>query len=103
MSFALAIREGTTLSPRRSDATVGALLRNTQAVAATLIAASTARAARCFGFMMFLRSGLRRGVVRLLRQRPPRPAQTEAERDEPDRHREDADIEGGDPVLEIVD
>src|SRR5258708_33963873 len=92
-SFAFAASEGTTVSPRRSDATVGALVCNTQAVAPMLIAASTASVVRCFAFMMLLRLGLRRRRVRwLLRQRTPRPAHSKGHHDTPDRHRPDADV-----------
>src|SRR5258705_5847881 len=101
ISFAFAASEGTTVSPRRSDATVGALVCNTQAVSPTLIAASTASVVRCFAFMMLLRLGLRRLVRWLLRQRTPRPAHSKGDHDGPDRHRHDADVERRHEVLEI--
>src|SRR5262249_17436260 len=95
--------EGTTVSPRRSDAMVGALVRRTQAVAATLTAASTASVVRCFVFILLLRLRLGRGVRWLLRQRPPRPAYSEGERDDANRDRHDADVERRHQVLEVVD
>src|SRR5262249_38483172 len=95
--------EGMTVSPRRSEATVGALLRNTHAVVATPTAASTISVVRCFMFMMLLRLALGRRIRWPLWQRPPRPAQAECKRDEPDRHRHDAHIESGDQVFEIID
>src|SRR5262249_17331712 len=103
MSFLLARSEGTTVSPRRSDATVGALVCKTQAVTPMLTAASTASVVRCFVFIMLLRLGLRCRVRWLLRQRPPRPAHSKGDRDDPDRDRHDADIKRRHEVLEIVD
>src|SRR5215470_6875488 len=103
ISFALAASEGTTVSPRRSDATVGALVCKTQAVTPMLTAASTASVVRCFAFMMLLRLGLRRRVRWLLRQRPSRPAHSKGDHDDPNRHRHSADVKRSHQVLEIVD
>ena len=52
ISFALSISPGSTRSPRRSEATLAALVRSTTAVAPTLTAASTARMVSCRVFMM---------------------------------------------------
>src|SRR5437660_460918 len=98
-SFAFAASEGITVSPRRSDPTVGALARNTQAVSPTLIAASAASVVRCFAFMMLLRLGLRRLVRWLLRQRPSRPPHAKGDHDDSDRDRHGADVERGHEVL----
>src|SRR5712671_4779807 len=103
ISFALATSEGTTVSPRRSDAIVGAPVRRTQAVAAMLTAASTASVVRCFAFMMLLRLALRRRVRWLLRQRPPRPAHPKGDCDDSDRDGHDTDVERRHEILEIVD
>src|SRR5262249_60795017 len=103
ISLPLARSEGMTLSPRRSDAPVGALVRKTQPVVMMLMAATAASVVRCFGFMTLLRLGLRRGIYRPFRQGAPRSAYSEGERDHSDRHRHDAHIEHRNQVFEIVD